>query len=63
MYRVIIYMSQADRETLDLIIDAVTVTVDGGDFFGTGNPGIPSLCKFLVNAEWSTNYATFFSST
>ena len=56
-------MSQADRETLDLIIDAVTVTVDGGDFFGTGNPGIPSLCKFLVNAEWSTNYATFFSST
>jgi lipopolysaccharide transport system ATP-binding protein len=61
LYRVIIYISQADRETLDLIIDAVTVTVDGGDFFGTGNPGIPSLCKFLVNAEWSTNYATLFS--
>lgn len=62
LYRVIIYISHADRETLDLIFDAVTLSVEGGDFFGTGNPGIPSLCKFLVSAEWSTNYATFFSN-
>lgn len=62
LYRVTLYLSYADKEVLDHIENAVNVTVDGGDFFGTGSPGIPKLCKFLVNAEWSTNYATLFSN-
>jgi len=28
------------------IEDAAAVAVDGGDFFGTGNPGLPNHCKF-----------------
>lgn len=62
LYRSTIYISHADREVFDHIEDAVTISVDGGDFFGTGSPGIPNLCKFLVNAEWSSNHATFFSN-
>jgi lipopolysaccharide transport system ATP-binding protein len=62
LYRVSIYISHADRETLDYIEDAVAVAVDGGDFFGTGNPGLPNHCKFLVKAEWSTTHASFFDN-
>ncbi|HCF30629.1 MAG TPA: ABC transporter ATP-binding protein, partial [Cyanobacteria bacterium UBA11049] len=47
LYRATLHISYADREVFDHIEDAVTVSVDGGDFFGTGNPGIPNLCKFL----------------
>jgi lipopolysaccharide transport system ATP-binding protein len=54
LYRVSVYISHADRETLDYIEDAAVVAVDGGDFFGTGNPGLPNHCKFLVKANWST---------
>jgi len=43
-----------------LIEDAAAVAVDGGDFFGTGSPGLPNHCKFLVKAEWSTAHASFF---
>jgi len=32
--------------TLDYIEDAAAVAVDGGDFFGTGSPGLPNHCKF-----------------
>lgn len=52
LYRVSIYLSQADKETLDFIEDAASVTVDGGDFFGTGHPGLPSHCKILVMSQW-----------
>ncbi len=62
LYRVSIYISQADRETLDYIEDAAVVAVDGGDFFGTGNPGLPNHCKYLVKADWSTTRASFFEN-
>ena len=62
LYRVSIFISHADRETLDYIEDAAAVAVDGGDFFGTGNPGLPNHCKFLVKAEWSTTHASFFDN-
>jgi lipopolysaccharide transport system ATP-binding protein len=62
LYRVSIYISHADSETLDYIEDALSVAVDGGDFFGTGNPGLPNHCKFLVKAEWSTTHANFFDN-
>jgi lipopolysaccharide transport system ATP-binding protein len=51
-YHFSIFISHADQEILDWIEDAASVQVDGGDFFGTGNPGLPSMCKILRKAEW-----------
>jgi lipopolysaccharide transport system ATP-binding protein len=55
LYRVSIYLSHGDHETLDFIEDAAFITVEGGDFFGTGNPGLPSHCKTLLKADWTTS--------
>ena len=52
LYRISLWLSEGDRETLDFIEDAAMVMVEGGDFFGTGNPGLPSHCKTLVKADW-----------
>lgn len=52
-YHFSVFISHADQEILDWIEDAASVKVDGGDFFGTGNPGLPSICKILGKAEWS----------
>jgi lipopolysaccharide transport system ATP-binding protein len=54
LYRFTIFLSHADVETLDYIEDAASITVDGGDFFGTGSSGLPSHCKILAKANWST---------
>jgi lipopolysaccharide transport system ATP-binding protein len=54
-YRCSIFISHADRETLDLLTDAALLTVDGGDFFGTGCIGLPSHCKVLVKSFWSSD--------
>jgi lipopolysaccharide transport system ATP-binding protein len=54
LYRFSIYFSHAESELLDWIEDAASVTVDGGDFFGTGSFGLPSHCKILAKAHWST---------
>ena len=54
LYRVSIFLSHADQEMLDWIEDAASITVEGGDFFGTGNPGFPSHCKILTKAQWLT---------
>ncbi|MBW4643789.1 MAG: ABC transporter ATP-binding protein [Goleter apudmare HA4340-LM2] len=53
-YRLAIFISHADAETLDYIQDAANITVDGGDFFATGSQGMPSHCKILAKAKWST---------
>jgi lipopolysaccharide transport system ATP-binding protein len=55
LYRLSIFVSHADTEILDHIEDAAPITVDGGDFFGTGSYGLPSHCKILVKTNWSTN--------
>ena len=62
LYRVSIYISHADSETLDYIEDAAVVAVDGGDFFGTGNPGLANHCKYLVKADWSITHANFLNN-
>jgi lipopolysaccharide transport system ATP-binding protein len=54
LYRFTIFLSHADVETFDYIEDAASITVDGGDFFGTGSSGLPSHCKILAKANWST---------
>ena len=55
LYRISIYLSHGDHEMLDFVEDAAAVTVEGGDFFGTGNPGMPSFCKTLFKANWTTS--------
>ena len=55
LYTVSIYMSaRADTEVLDWIEDAASVTVSGGDFFGTQSQGMPQLCKVLVKTDWAS---------
>jgi lipopolysaccharide transport system ATP-binding protein len=55
LYRLSIFVSHADSETLDYIEDAAPIAVDGGDFFGTGSHGLPGHCNILVKTQWSTN--------
>lgn len=55
LYLLSIFISHADAETLDYITDAAPITVDGGDFFGTGSHGSPGHCKILVKTQWSTS--------
>ena len=53
-YTVSIYMSaRGETEMLDSVQDAASIRVSGGDFFGTGNPGLPRTCKVFVRANWS----------
>ncbi|MBO3461096.1 ABC transporter ATP-binding protein [Aetokthonos hydrillicola Thurmond2011] len=52
-YHFNIFISHADLDILDWIEDAASIKVDGGDYFGTGNPGLPSMCKILRKAQWS----------
>lgn len=52
IYRLPIYFAYRESEVLDYIQDAATIVVEGGDFFGTGNSGLPKKCKILTKAEW-----------
>ena len=52
LYRFLIFISQSDTEILDWIQDAASITVDGGDFFGTGSSGFPDKCKILQHSKW-----------
>jgi lipopolysaccharide transport system ATP-binding protein len=52
MYRVSAFISYADQETLDFINDASSFSIDSGDFFGTGSPGLPNHCKILADSSW-----------
>jgi lipopolysaccharide transport system ATP-binding protein len=51
-YRLPIYFAYRESEVLDYIQDAVSIVVEGGDFFGTGQIGLPRKCKILTKAEW-----------
>ena len=46
-----------NEKPCDMIEDAATLTVEAGDFFGTGHQGQPSYCPVLVEGDWqlSTN--------
>jgi lipopolysaccharide transport system ATP-binding protein len=37
----------------DRIDNAATLFVEPGDFFGTGEQGIPEWCPVLIDCEWS----------
>jgi lipopolysaccharide transport system ATP-binding protein len=52
VYHCMLFLSYRETEVLDLIESAAEITVEGGDFFGTGSMGLPSHCKVLTRAEW-----------
>ncbi len=52
-YTSVLFLSHRDVEVLDFIPVATEIVVESGDFFGTGNPGMPSHCKLLTHADWS----------
>ncbi len=54
-YRLSFFLSYADSEVLDYIRDAASFTVAGGDFFGTGSPGLSTHCKILCRSSWSVS--------
>jgi len=41
-----------NNKACDVVEDAAIVTVEYGDFFGTGHLGRPTLCKFLIDCAW-----------
>lgn len=51
-YTFSIYIIRSEKELLDEIFDAFTISVNGGDFFGTGSQGVPRNCKILHRADW-----------
>ena len=52
IYNSILFLSYRETEILDFISSAAEISVEGGDFFGTGNLGLPSHCKVLTRSSW-----------
>ena len=50
-YTMNIYVGM-DGQPCDAIVNAVQLSVQDGDFYGTGHPGRPTLCKVLVEGSW-----------
>ena len=53
-YTITLFLGRRGGETLDCLNDVARITVAGGDFFGTGHPGLPDHCRTLSHAEWTT---------
>jgi len=53
VYNATLSLGQGEVETLDLITNAAEINIEGGNFFGTGSKGSPTLCKTLTRATWS----------
>ena len=51
-YSVTLFLSHGEHEILDCIHDAAMLRVAGGDYFGTGSPGLPDHCKTLTRVGW-----------
>ncbi|WP_410001982.1 Wzt carbohydrate-binding domain-containing protein [Rubinisphaera sp. JC750] len=52
-YRGVTFLSERDNEILDNVRNAFTLTVVSGDFFGTGDQGLPTRCKTLTRSTWT----------
>jgi lipopolysaccharide transport system ATP-binding protein len=51
-YHIVVFISNGESEILDLVSEAAQINIEGGDYFGTGSIGYPSLCKVLSRSEW-----------
>jgi lipopolysaccharide transport system ATP-binding protein len=47
-----LFLGQKEEEILDLVSNAAEISIEGGNFFGTGSKGLPTLCKTLTHASW-----------
>lgn len=54
-YLLTIYLGRPSAETFDCLNRVLKVTVAGGDYFGSGHPGLPLHCRTLTRCEWSMN--------
>ena len=54
-YSITLFLSHGEHDVLDCIHDAAMLTVAGGDYFGTGSPGLPDHCRTLTRVEWRTS--------
>jgi lipopolysaccharide transport system ATP-binding protein len=52
-YTLTLYLGRRNGETLDCLNHVLSVTVGGGDYFGSGHPGLPEHCRTLTRAAWS----------
>jgi lipopolysaccharide transport system ATP-binding protein len=52
-YTVTLFVGRLGGEVLDCLLDTVGISVVGGDYFGTGHPGLPEHCSTLTRATWS----------
>lgn len=52
IYTASMSLGQGTSELLDALPNAVEITVEGGDFYGTGSKGAPATCKTLTRATW-----------
>jgi len=52
-YSLTLYLGRRSGETLDCLNHALSVTVAGGDFFGSGHAGLAEHCRTLTRSEWS----------
>ncbi len=53
-YKATLYLTCGVNDHLDQISNAAEISVEGGDFFGTGSKGSPTHCRTLTRASWST---------
>lgn len=58
-YQVILFLGYGENEIYDLLENACELTVDGGDYFGTGSFGLPTHCKILTKSNWRVYEKTY----
>lgn len=51
-YSLTLYIGRPGAETFDFLDGALRVSVAGGDFFGSGHPGLPLHCSTLTRCRW-----------
>lgn len=52
VYQVTLSLGFAGIDLLDFVCDAAEISVERGDFFGTGSKGNTAMCKILTRAAW-----------
>jgi lipopolysaccharide transport system ATP-binding protein len=52
-YSLTLYLGNRNGETYDCLNDVEKIAVLGGDYFGTGHPGLPEQCPTLTRSRWS----------
>lgn len=54
-YTLNVFFGRPGGETYDLMRNVLTVSVAGGDFFGSGHSGLPEHCRTLTRCTWDMN--------